>query len=46
MFFFVCGPEPMLRAMEKNFVQLGIAKSNVYTGIKSSQVHIENFEMA
>lgn len=46
MFFFVCGPEPMLRAMEKNFVKLGIAKSNVYTGIKSSQVHIENFEMA
>jgi ferredoxin-NADP reductase len=46
LFFFVCGPEPMLRAMEKNFVKLGIAKSNVYTGIKSSKVHIENFEMA
>ena len=46
LFFFVCGPEPMLRAMEKNFVKLGVAKSNVYLGIKSSQVHIENFEMA
>ena len=46
LFYFVCGPEPMLRAMEKNFVKLGIAKSNVYFGIKSSQVHIENFEMA
>ena len=46
LFYFVCGPEPMLRAMEKNFVKLGIAKSNVYSGIKSGQVHIENFEMA
>jgi predicted ferric reductase len=45
-FFFVCGPVPMLRAMEKNFVNLGIAKHNVHFGIKSSQVQIENFEMA
>jgi predicted ferric reductase len=46
LFYFVCGPVPMLRAMEKNFIKLGIAKSNVYSGIKSSQVKIENFEMA
>jgi ferredoxin-NADP reductase len=45
-FFFVCGPVPMLRAMEKNFVNLGIAKHNVHFDIKSSQVQIENFEMA
>jgi predicted ferric reductase len=46
LFYFVCGPEPMLRAMENNFVKLGIARSHVHFGIQSSQVHIENFEMA
>ncbi len=46
LFYFVCGPEPMLKAMEKNFLKLGIAQSNVFLGVKSSQVHIENFEMA
>ena len=46
LFYFVCGPAPMLRAMERNFVKLDIAKSHVHFGIQSSQVHIENFEMA
>lgn len=35
--YFVCGPEPMLRAMEKLFAQVGIS---------SNRVHIENFDMA
>lgn len=46
LFYFVCGPAPMLRAMERNFVKLGIASNHVHFGIQSSQVHIENFEMA
>lgn len=46
LFYFVCGPAPMLRAMEKNFAQLGVAGTNVHFGVQSSQVHIENFEMA
>ncbi len=46
LFYFVCGPAPMLRAMERNFVNLGIASNHVHFGIQSSQVHIENFEMA
>ena len=46
LFYFVCGPAPMLRAMERNFVKLGIAKSHMHFVIQSSQVHIENFEMA
>jgi len=45
-YYFVCGPEPMLRAMEKNFVALGITESQVHFGVQSSKVHIENFEMA
>ena len=46
LFYFVCGPAPMLRAMERNFVKLGIASNHVHFGIQSSPVHIENFEMA
>ena len=46
LFYFVCGPAPMLRAMDRNFVKLGIASNHVHFGIQSSQVHIENFEMA
>ena len=46
LFYFVCGPAPMLRAMERNFVKLGLASNHVHFGIQSSQVHIENFEMA
>ena len=46
LFYFVCGPAPMLRAMERNFVKLGIASNHFHFGIQSSQVHIENFEMA
>jgi len=37
LFYFVCGPAPMLRAIEKHFDALGIVQS---------QVHEENYTMA
>jgi ferredoxin-NADP reductase len=37
LFYFVCGPAPMLRAIEKNFDALGISRN---------QVHEENYTMA
>ena len=37
LFFFVCGPAPMLRAIEKHFDALGIP---------ASQIHEENYTMA
>lgn len=37
LFYFVCGPAPMLRAIEKNFDAMGIARN---------QVHEENYTMA
>ena len=46
LFYFVCGPAPMLRAIEKNLIKLGIAEGKTIFGLKAKQVHIENFEMA
>ncbi len=37
LFYFVCGPAPMLRAVEKHFEAMGIS---------DSQVHEENYTMA
>jgi len=37
LFYFVCGPAPMLRAIEKHFDALGIP---------DSQIHEENYTMA
>ena len=37
LFYFVCGPAPMLRAIEKHFDAMGVSES---------QVHEENYTMA